>query len=300
VIRALRQDAKKVERARKHLAQEAERRRKKREKGKWGDVVWSYLDCTTQAVFAGLGREAIAQLDQLITECRATPGARFDGILTSYKRFGTMGGILPEIERLRRFYAGYFDFVARNLSSPELRYAEDVFLAPVSDPNAAVKRGTNLLVATQQVTSLAFALGGTLAIRRGRAQIYAYQHPVKCVDQGGGTPKTLSFSDAEIEPIVMSWEPQDVTLPGWFPSRLPDVPVVRIGTPDALLDMMAVEKEELTATAGLVAEGSANLPPRLGLKVSRSELYGGLESDKWIRQPQQRLMQALWEFKSGA
>ena len=299
MIRALQQDAKKVAKVRKHLASEGESRAKKRAKGKWGDVVWSYLSCASEAAAAGLGQESVATVDQLIAECRGSPGAKFEGMLTLFKKFGSMGGLLTEADRLRRFYAGYFQFVERNLGAPDLRYAEDVFLMPVVDPNAGVKRGTNMLLVQSVVTSQAFVLGGTLAIRRSAAELFAYQHPVVCEDQGGGRPKYLKFGDAEIEPMVLRWTPGEVTMPGWFPSRLPDIPVVRIGTPDSLFDILAVEKEEATVTGGRLFEVSDGRGPRLNVRVSNLQYYGGLESDKWIREPQQKLMQALWAFRTG-
>jgi len=299
MIRSLRHDAKKVAKAKKYLAFEAERRQKMRAKAKWDAIAWSHLNCVDQAVNAGLGRDAVGQIDQLVAECRAAPGAKLEGMLAFFKIFGTLGGLLPEAERLRRFYGGYYEFVARNLGAPDLRYAEDVFLAPVVDPNAGVARGTNLVFVQHVVTSKLFMFGGTLAVRRGVAELYAYQQPVHCADQGKNMPKTLSFGDAEIDPINLSWIPGEVTLPGWFPSRLPDIPVVRIGTPDALFDIVAIEKEEATVTAGKVQDVTEGSAPRLNVKVRNTKSYGGIDDDKWIRKPQQKLMKALWAFRTG-
>lgn len=300
MLGTLKTDPKKQAKVKDRIAKEIAGCEKSRSKGKWDNVVFSHLWCVNRTIEVGLSTDVLQLLDRCIAECRATPQNQFKGMLSFYTKFGTMGGIVPELERMRKFYGDYYGFLSKHLGAPGVRYAQDLFAQPVVDPGAATARGTNLLLAAQVITSQVFSLGGTMVIGPRSAGLFLHPQAVTVADEGSGRAKTVAIGAAGLESVELVWKPDGISLPGWFSHRLPDLHLVRINTPDGLFDLFVYPNEAGSITSGTLEEKSDGDRPTFHVSLRETKVYGALLGDEGLQEPQKKLMAALHALKQAA
>jgi hypothetical protein len=292
LIRALHSTPREKEKARARIAKEAAKREKLRPKDRWGELVQSYFTCFEIAACGGLRDDAMAALHGLLGECRARPDGRFDSAWASWRTFGSMYYLWPEVERLRAFYEQYYSFVDRYLRDPDLKYIDDVVMEPVRDLSRGPAEGTNLFFAAISVESCVFRLGGTLAITSSGAGLFLYPQAVTVTDQGMGKPSVLTFGDVGMESMVREWPAKAFGQPVWTAKRMPGLQTVRVSTRQGVFDILAVPTDVGTVTSTIISEAGGN-PPRIRLHLDWGVPYGGLSGLKEMRDPQDRLFGAL-------
>jgi len=299
VLRTLRTDAKEKAKVRTRLAREAQRLDDLRAKNKWGKLVWHYFWCTDQALHAGMRDEALDLLRRLNEECERSRGGRFDGVLSSFREFGRMEDLIPEIDRLRRFYGAYYTFLDETLGTAGVRYAGDIAFEIVKNPQATTKRGTELLIVRRVVSSQVFRGGGTLIIGPGWARLFGYPQPAVLTDAGAVRPKTVTFLSVIPEGFELRWAPADLGQPVLFAGRLPDMPVTRIDTRDGLFDLFAPGKEEATLTGGWIRQDNESPEPAIHVEVRAVVVYGSGGDTRRLKRLQEGLAQVLAICKAG-
>ncbi|HLF06620.1 MAG TPA: hypothetical protein VI893_05520 [Thermoplasmata archaeon] len=300
MIRSLATEPGQVAKVRAKIADESEKRHKLRAKGRWSALVTNYLSCIQQAVGHGLRAEAMEQFRLLADECRTHPAARLDDFFSgSFRSFGCLHYLLPEVERVWTFYGQYFEFVDRHVTAPGLTYMDDVVVEPVQDLKTQSIQGTNLLLLKMKVSSSVFHYGGSLVITGRGANLFLYPQEVILTDEGMASAKTLTFGDIDMEPKSFEWAARAFGRPVWTASRLPKRQVVRVATTHGIFDILALPTDNVTVTNSLISEVEGSKPPQLYLHLSMSLSYGGLSGDGDFTVPQERLHAALLDLATA-